>query len=370
MRTLSQSQVGTFGPLQNRVVVRDEDLNVAGASYFYQGHYVVRGEPSANRGNNIGHREFVPAWAGSQWNLPSVGGVGQGDFVNGTVLDRWTGATVHAAQNGLDDGLVYLASKVTGPVNGLYRYEYAVHNRDNARGIDSITIPTCSGAQIVNAGFRDLDLDAANDWTVTVGAADVTFSGPASNSLRWNTIYNVWFESDAAPVGGTAILDQAQPGPGLPSLSIATDTPGELYNVNLGPGCANGVPPTLVATGTPARATIGNGTFGLESAGNQPGQPALLYMSLLNGTVDLGGGCTQYFGGLVGTGSILMGSTISDGTGLASFPLPVPADPAFEGLTANFQAAGVNPTGGPLLGMFELTNGLRVRVGDAIPSCP
>ena len=126
----------------------------------------------------------------------------------------------------------------------------------------------------------------------------------------------------------------------------------------------------LVATGTPARATIGNGTFGLESAGNQPGQPALLYMSLLNGTVDLGGGCTQYFGGLVGTGSILMGSTISDGTGLASFPLPVPADPAFEGLTANFQAAGVNPTGGPLLGMFELTNGLRVRVGDAIPSCP
>ncbi|MDF1798126.1 MAG: hypothetical protein P1V81_03040 [Planctomycetota bacterium] len=369
IRSLTQGQVDTFGPLKNRVNVADADLDVAGASYYFQGHYIVRGEPSANRGNNLGHREFLPSWTGTQWTMPAVGGIGQGDFTNGTVLNRWTGASVSSVQNGLDDGLLYVATKVTGPVDGVYRYEYAVHNRDNARGVDSFQVPLCSGARVFNVGFKDVDLDGGNQWSSTVGATDITWSGPG-NALKWNSIYNFWFESDAAPVAGVALMDAALAGPGLATLPVTIDTPGALYNVYLGDGCAVGTPPTLFATGTPPQATIGNAGFGLRSTGNQPTEIQLLYMSLLNGTVDYGGGCVQYFGGLLGSQVILVGSTLSDASGTASFPLPVPADPAFEGLTVNFQAVGANPAGAPLLGLFELSNGLRVRVGDALPACP
>ena len=98
-RSLTQGQVGTLGSVGTRINVLDEDLMVAGADFYYQGFYTIRAEAENLREDNMGHRKFTPSWSGSKWNVPSVGGTGLGDFVNGTVLDRWSGALVKHHQS-------------------------------------------------------------------------------------------------------------------------------------------------------------------------------------------------------------------------------------------------------------------------------
>jgi hypothetical protein len=48
----------------------------------------------------------------------------------------------------------------------------------------------------------------------------------------------------------------------------------------------------------------------------------------------------------------------------------VPNDLSFEGLEVRLQAVGRDPGHGPLFSSFELSDGLLVRVGSSLPSCP
>src|SRR6185503_10001222 len=133
----------------------------------------------------------------------------------------------------------------------------------------ALRIPICPEARVRNLGFSDIDQDAGNEWTAAVVGNEIVFSG-ASNPLEWNTIFNFWFDCDAAPLAGALALDQAAPGAGLASVPVTSSAPLGLFNVYLGAGCAFGTPPTLHAVGTPARATLGNATFALRSTGNAP----------------------------------------------------------------------------------------------------
>ncbi len=366
LRSLTVAMADALDPVGHRINVTDQELSEPTARYFYQAYYVVRGEPEADRENNWGSKEFIPSWSPlfQIWAAQSIGFMQEG-----SVLLQWDGATIGSEKNGNDDGRVYVAVKVTGPTEGRYRYEYVVHNRDNHRGVGSFSIPICSGARIFDAGFRDIDDDPANDWSVNVGATAVTYS-TATNPVRWNSLYNFWFDSDAAPVSGSVDLGQHDPGAGLSSLAVSVPTPEGLYNVFLGDGCAAGAAPSLYATGDPAQATLGNPTFGIGSSGNVPGQLHVLVAGAFDGSVALGGGCTQWFGGGLGSGAVILAATTSDAGGVASYAAPVPSSPSFEGTHVNVQGAGVNPSGGPFAGVFELTDGLRVRLGDAIPGCP
>jgi hypothetical protein len=364
-RSLTFGMASALNPVGNRMAIPDSEFNTPGSTFWFQGYYVVATEGDARRNDNMASRGFTATWSGTRWNLNATG-----TLINGTVLQRWNGASIDSNTNGNDDGRVYVAVKVTGPTDGMYHYEYAFHNRDNGRGIKNVRLPFCDGALVQNFGFHDVDDDPLNDWTMTPGTGELVF-GNASNPLRWNSIYNVWFDSDAAPVtGAAATLDEADAGPGAPSFTVNTTAPLDNYNVWLGPGCANGTPPTLYATGSPARATIGNATFGVDSGGNAPLQTNVLVLGWLDGSLPLGGGCTQWMSGLLGAGYMVAGVTTSDSGGVASYSLPIPSDVSLEGVHVNLQAGGLNPSGGPLLGLFELSNGLRVRIGDSIPSCP
>src|SRR5262249_46242410 len=148
-------------------------------------------------------------------------------------------------------------------------------NVDNRRGGGALRIPLCPSARILDAGFGDIDDDAGNDWTIDVQASQIVFAN-AANPLAWNTLFNFWFDSDAAPGSATLAIDQATAGPGLATVSIAGSAPTQSFNVYLGPGCSNGTPPHLYVTGAPPRATLGNTTFALVSAGNAPLQPCIL----------------------------------------------------------------------------------------------
>jgi hypothetical protein len=125
--------------------------------------------------------------------------------------------------------------------------------------------------------------------------------------------------------------------------------------------------PILFATGTPDRALLGNATFALQSRQNPAGAIGALYLATASGTTPLGGGCTAYTANV----ATLLGPvvTTADGTGAATVPLAIPNDPALEGVDLDFQWLAVQ-TGGALLGVFNASNGLRVRVGNLIAGCP
>lgn len=367
VRSLTQQQATALNTAIGQALrVYDDDLNVPGATFWYQSGYLVPGELESLRGDNIGARQFTPTWSAGtgQWTLTNGS-----TYLIGSVLQQWTGASVDSAANGTDDGRYYVAVKVTGPVNGIYHYEYAVQNRDNKRGMGAFRVPICPDAQAFNFGFHDVDRNALTDWTGAKVGGEIQFqTGTLNpNPLKWNCIYNFWFDSDAAPQTGAVLLDQYAIGPGALTVNVPSTTPGGLYNQNLGAGCGTPAAPKLYATGTPDRATLGNATFALRSTGNPASAPCAFLLSATPGATPLGGGCTAWTGDV----TTLIGPlvVVADGSGVAAIPLAVPNLPAMEGQNFDFQMLSV-VAGGPLLGTFNATNGLRIRVGNLITSCP
>jgi hypothetical protein len=357
-RSLTMAQVSLFSPIQHRLVVDDAELDLPGASFFLQCQFVTQGEPEASRGDSLGSRRFTAAFDGETWQLTEAGA-----FQFGSVLESWSGASVASATNGADDGRVYVAVSVTGPTHGFHHYEYAIHDRDNARGVRAFRVPICRGARVRGIGFHDVDDDPSNDWTVTVRGDEIVFETTA-NPLRWNTIYNVWFDSDAGPETAGMTLDAFAPGAGAPSIVVTTQAPIGLYNAFLGVGCSRTTPPSLYAEGSPARATLGNASFALASAGNPPGAETMLLTGLGGGGFVLDR-CVMWTGAAPRAVSV----TRADGSGIARHPMPIPNEPELEGRAIDFQSAVVRP-GGILHERVDLSEGLRVRVGDTFPGCP
>ncbi len=361
-RSLTQNQVQALGSVAHRIRVKDSELNVPGALFYVQGYYVVSTEGEALRADNIGSRAFTATWNGSRWNLSETGGL-----LYGSILSRWSGATVASSTNGSDDGRLYVAVKVSGPVEGFYHYEYALHDRDNLRGVGALHLPLCPGARVKNLGFGDVDDDGTNDWSALVGASEIVFSTGA-NPLRWNTIYNFAFDSDAEPGPEAVVLDAFDPGPGLGSIAVASSAPTQLFNPYLGAGCALDTPPTLYATGNPARAKLGNSDFGVATSGNEPGQVNILRGGLQPGTFTILG-CTFHMGGPYSS-TFRASLAVADGAGVAAHALPVPNSLTLEGLEVRMQAIGRDPGDGIMLSNWELSDALLVRIGNAIAACP
>jgi len=219
----ARSTINTGGdPVKNRVTIRESDLLVPGARYFYGIHLIHQGEAVANRGDNLASRGFTPVWTGSSWNTAN-NSVGQ---VWGSILQHWTGASLDSGGNGNDDGRFFVAVKVTPLGGGQYHYEYAVHNVDNSRGGASFRVPVDVAAVVTNFSFRDIDQNPLNDWLGSRVGNEVVFAAPSTNPLNWNTIYNFGFDCNIAPGGGAVLLDEARIGPGALSVTVLSQVPG------------------------------------------------------------------------------------------------------------------------------------------------
>ena len=222
VRSLTSAQVQAFDPVKNRMIVRETEL-VAGSTYYAQVQAVVQGEPVAARGNNLMNIPVSIAGSGGNWTAAT-----SGPSQAGSVLTRWQGATYDTGGNGNDDGRCLVAVKVTGPVSGLWHYEYAIHNLDNHRGGASFRVPLAAGGTVQNAGFRDLDNNPLNDWTFSQSPNEIAFTAAAGNALEWNTIYNCWFDCSIAPGAGSMTIDEARPGPGALSFTVPSHVPSGL----------------------------------------------------------------------------------------------------------------------------------------------
>jgi len=211
-----------FDSVDNRCTVKEQDMLVQGAEYYYALHLVLNGEAVGNRGDNLAHRGFQPNQSGGSWFFTNTTGMDLG-----TVLDRWDGATVESGGNGNDDGRFYVAVKVTPLGGGQYHYEYAVHNVDNSRAGATFEVPIDAAATATNFTFGDLDEDVNNDWTAARVNNRIVFSAPVGqNALEWNTIYNFGFDADIAPGTSFADILQARPGAGANEVQVQTQVPG------------------------------------------------------------------------------------------------------------------------------------------------
>ncbi|MCR9245596.1 MAG: hypothetical protein NXI31_11230 [bacterium] len=302
-QSLTSSQVNAFDSVKNRVTARESEVAAPG-TYYGQVQVVCEGEPVANRGNNIVTEELSFNWNGSSWSVSDLDNIG-----NGSVLNRWTGASVELGGNGNSDGRFAVAVKVTGPFNGLYHYEYAVHNIDNHRGGASFRIPVANNVNISNVGFRDADANSLNEWTFNQTATELEWLASANNPLNWNSIYNFYFDCDVAPGSGLVEIDQARIGSGSLTVDVITDVPG-------------GVP---VAQKT----VIGSSCGSCESAfyefwGNPNGvdlSGSSMTMTFSNGAYSVGSGTVSYIA--PGTNNIGLGED-DETTVTLPFSLPYP----------------------------------------------
>ncbi len=211
-----------FDSVDNRCTVKEQDMLVQNAEYFYALHLVLNGEAVGNRGDNLAHRGFQPNESGGTWFFTNTT-----QMALGSVLARWPGATIESGGNGTDDGRFFVASKVTPLAGGNYHYEYAIHNVDNSRGGATFEVPIDAGATATNFTFGDLDDDPNNDWSAQRVNNRIVFAAPAGqNALEWNTIYNFGFDADFAPGASMCDIDQARPGPGAATVQVQTEVPG------------------------------------------------------------------------------------------------------------------------------------------------
>ena len=219
------------GRLSGRIQIRDLDLLPQfnpDALYFIEGMYVASDDAAANNDfNNASYRRVsLDAGLGMQ-------------VEGSTMRER---PAIHAwRDHGLGpdtpdptvtvvpvdvpgDGRFWVASRAQEQSNGRWVYDYAVLNLNSDRAASSFKIPLPAAGQPIFAGFRGVAYHSGEiydntDWEDKFAASAVTWSSPtsfdrdpASNALRWGTMYSFLMISLDPPTTGAAEIGLFKPG--------------------------------------------------------------------------------------------------------------------------------------------------------------
>jgi hypothetical protein len=141
----------------------------------------------------------------------------------------------------------WVAGCATPLAGGLYRYEFAVFNLNSDRGCGAIAMSLPAGASMTDTFFRHPKSHSGEPfsnaaWTFARSGNTLTISTDAfaananANAIRWGTMYNVGFTSNAVPGNGSVALGLFKPGtiasinaPGMPvpgSIACPADVDG------------------------------------------------------------------------------------------------------------------------------------------------
>jgi hypothetical protein len=200
--------------VNHRLEVYENDLDLPGARYYYEGVYYVADDDTLE--NNYGWREVTMSWNGLDWDFEDVGAPSL-LAKPGPAIYAW-GDAHDAERVALDDGQAVLATKVTDQGGGQWHYQYALYNQNSDRAIDAFSIAVGS-ANVSNVSFSDIDRDVPNDWTNTIADGIVTwetgpFGSPSTNPLMYQSVFAFGFDADVAPQASYAQLHVHKPGLG------------------------------------------------------------------------------------------------------------------------------------------------------------
>jgi hypothetical protein len=256
----------------HRILVNSTDLNTTmntGATYYAEVQYDSPHEYAwcqahagqCNMYNNASYRRYNVAGTTS-FTFAAVGSTVRMTPATGA----WTGSTsVPVEPEPGIDGRAFVVYKVTNPSAGVWHYEYAIHNQNLDRSIQSFGVPLGLGAVISNIGFHappnhpgfPNDGTVGNTgfsnavWTSNQTASDVTWNSETfaqnqnANAIRFGTMYNFRFDSDQPPQTTTATVGFLKTG--LP-ITIQVQGPSPATGVTPTPTPV----PTASPTATPA----------------------------------------------------------------------------------------------------------------------
>jgi hypothetical protein len=217
----------------HRILVNKTDLNTAlnpGATYYAEMQYDVKHEydwcqthpGECNMYNNASYKRYNVSGT-TTFSFSAVGSAIRMTPATGA----WPGATSATVEPepGVD-GRAFIVYKVTTPSAGVWHYEYAIHNQNLDRSVQSFSVPLGSGITISNIEFHAPPNHPgfANDgtvgntgfsnavWTPNQTASDMSWStetfaqNPNANAIRFGTTYNFRFDSNRPPANVNATV--------------------------------------------------------------------------------------------------------------------------------------------------------------------
>jgi hypothetical protein len=141
----------------HRILVNSTDLNTTmnpGATYYAEVQYDSPHEYAwcqthageCNMYNNASYRRYNVSGTTS-FSFAAVGSTVRMTPATGA----WAGATSSTVEPepGVD-GRAFVVYKVSGPVGGIYHYEYAIHNQNLDRSVQSFSVPLGCGVNVSN----------------------------------------------------------------------------------------------------------------------------------------------------------------------------------------------------------------------------
>ncbi len=239
----------------HRILVEMDDLNTTmnqGATYFAEAAYISPHEYTwcqahpgqCNMFNNVSHRQFTVSGGPTTFTFTTAGSTAR--LQPAIAIWAGTGAVVHQVEpDPGNDGIWFLAYKVTNPSPGVWHYEYALYNMNLDRAIQSFSVPLGGGVNLSNIGFHappqhpgfahdGTQGDAgfsSTPWTPTQTGNSLTWATETSaqnqnaNAIRWGTLYNFRFDADQPPQATNATVDFFKTGSPMPvAIQAPVDT--------------------------------------------------------------------------------------------------------------------------------------------------
>ncbi len=242
----------------HRILTEIDDLTPSlnpGATYYAESQYITPHEyvwcqanpTQCNMYNNVSYRRYNVTTAGSPFSFSPAAATERAK----PALSAWTGSTqVQFAPDAGNDGVGFIAYKVTNPSAGVWRYEYAVYNQNIDRAIRTFSVPIGSGATVSNTDFHAPPQHpgwafdgttgeagySSTPWTATQNAVSLSWAtetlaqNPNANAIRWGTMYNFRFESNRPPQTVNATLGFFKTG--LP-INVSVQGPSAAASVNV-----------------------------------------------------------------------------------------------------------------------------------------
>ncbi|UCC31849.1 MAG: hypothetical protein JSU86_06140, partial [Phycisphaerales bacterium] len=216
--------------IDRRLQVHDADLDPAlnhAAMYFVQGHYIAADEAAAGNGNNSASYRPVTVTVSEDDppNTYEVIVIGETQREQ-PAIRAWQDTDPWVEEMDIQvpgDGLFIVAAAAIDLRGGWWRYEYAVQNLNSDRSAGSFSVPVPRDAAIENIGFHDVDYHSGEiydttDWPATVEHGSITWATDAygdnqnANALRFDTLYNFYFDANVGPDATTITLGLFKPG--------------------------------------------------------------------------------------------------------------------------------------------------------------
>ena len=207
------------GKLQFNIEDIEPTLNVD-ALYFLEGQYVSPDDAEwGNQDNNASYRWIY--WLSAQ--NPKHMSTTQ---VEDPAIFAWPIFDPEVDLRPLrvpDEGLLHVGVRVFDNEDGTWRYEYAIHNLNSDRSIDSFSIPLGDCVEVSDIGFHDVnhasgEVIDGTDWAVAVSQTEISWSTNTydenewANAIRWGSMYNFYFTANQPPSDVALTLGLFKPG--------------------------------------------------------------------------------------------------------------------------------------------------------------